>query len=65
MTFSKTIRLATKGFSSITDMTDTIEAIINAAKTGEIGDGRIFVSDVADTFRIRTGESGPDTLYEK
>ncbi|MCT4644904.1 MAG: P-II family nitrogen regulator [Carboxylicivirga sp.] len=47
------------------NMNKTIEAIINAAKTGEIGDGRIFVSDVADTFRIRTGESGPDTLYEK
>ncbi|MCT4588586.1 MAG: P-II family nitrogen regulator [Carboxylicivirga sp.] len=47
------------------NMNKTIEAIINAAKTGEIGDGRIFVSDVADTFRIRTGESGPETLYEK
>jgi nitrogen regulatory protein P-II 1 len=47
------------------NMDKTIEAIINAAKTGEIGDGRIFVSDVANTYRIRTGESGPETLYEK
>ncbi len=47
------------------NMDKTIEAIINAAKTGEIGDGRIFVSDMADTYRIRTGESGPETLYEK
>lgn len=43
----------------------TVQTIISAAKTGEIGDGRIFVFDVADTFRIRTGESGPETLYEK
>ncbi|WP_439181647.1 P-II family nitrogen regulator [Carboxylicivirga taeanensis] len=43
----------------------TIETIIDAAKTGEIGDGRIFVSDVEETYRIRTGESGPETLYEK
>ena len=36
-----------------------IEAIINAAKTGKIGDGKIFVLDVANVVRIRTGETGP------
>jgi nitrogen regulatory protein P-II 1 len=36
----------------------TIEAIGSAAKTGQIGDGKIFVVDVADAIRIRTGEHG-------
>ncbi|HXQ11471.1 MAG TPA: P-II family nitrogen regulator [Caulobacteraceae bacterium] len=35
-----------------------VEAIQNAARTGRIGDGKIFVSDVAEVIRIRTGESG-------
>lgn len=35
-----------------------IEAISKAAKTGRIGDGKIFVADVQQTVRIRTGESG-------
>ncbi|NWG38517.1 MAG: P-II family nitrogen regulator [Hydrogenophilaceae bacterium] len=35
-----------------------IEAIINAARTGKIGDGKIFVSSVEQVIRIRTGESG-------
>jgi nitrogen regulatory protein P-II 1 len=35
-----------------------IEAIIKAAHTGKIGDGKIFVSDVEQVIRIRTGESG-------
>ena len=43
----------------------TVEAISKAARTGEIGDGRIFITDVEDTIRIRTGESGPETLYIK
>ena len=33
-----------------------VEAIANAAKTGRIGDGKIFVSDIASAIRIRTGE---------
>lgn len=33
-----------------------IESIVKAAKTGKIGDGKIFVSDVAEAYRIRTGE---------
>ena len=40
----------------------TIEAIANAAKTGKIGDGKIFVFDVNQVIRIRTGETGPDAL---
>lgn len=38
------------------------EAIINAANTGKIGDGKIFVTDLEQTIRIRTGETGPDAL---
>jgi nitrogen regulatory protein P-II 2 len=39
-----------------------IEAVSRAAKTGKIGDGKIFVSDLAGVVRIRTGESGADAL---
>jgi nitrogen regulatory protein P-II 1 len=39
-----------------------IEAIIGAAKTGKIGDGKIFVSSVEQAIRIRTSEEGPDAL---
>src|SRR5210317_549402 len=39
-----------------------IEAIIAAAKTDKIGDGKIFVSDVSQAIRIRTGEEGDDAL---
>ena len=39
-----------------------LEAIQNAARTGRIGDGKIFVSDIADVLRIRTGESGAQAL---
>ena len=41
----------------------TIDAIINSAQTGEIGDGRIFVSTVDESYSIRTGLSGDKTLY--
>lgn len=40
----------------------TIKTIIDAAQTGEIGDGKIFVSDIKEAYRIRTGDSGGDTL---
>jgi nitrogen regulatory protein P-II 2 len=40
----------------------TIEAIAGAAKTGKIGDGKIFVFDVEQVIRIRTGETGPEAL---
>ncbi|MBC7165393.1 MAG: P-II family nitrogen regulator [Roseovarius sp.] len=39
-----------------------IEAIIEAARTDKIGDGKIFVSPVEQAVRIRTGETGPDAL---
>jgi len=39
-----------------------IEAIIKAARTGKIGDGKIFVSDLEQVIRIRTGEAGKEAL---
>lgn len=42
-----------------------IDAIMRAARTGEIGDGRIFVSPVDDTWSIRTGEHGDTVLANK
>jgi nitrogen regulatory protein P-II 1 len=36
----------------------TVKAIIGAARTGEVGDGKVFVLDVAQVHRIRTGETG-------
>ena len=40
----------------------TIDAIIKSGATGQVGDGKIFVSDVKEVYRIRTGEKGGDTL---
>ena len=39
-----------------------VEALVNAARTGRIGDGKIFVSDLADVIRIRTGERGAQAI---
>ncbi|WP_174301730.1 P-II family nitrogen regulator [Caulobacter sp. S45] len=39
-----------------------VEALVNAARTGRIGDGKIFVSDLTDVIRIRTGERGPQAI---
>jgi len=39
-----------------------IEAIINAAKTGKVGDGKIFVTNLEQSIRIRTGETGDEAL---
>ena len=39
-----------------------VEAIIKAAKTGKIGDGKIFVSSIQDVMRIRTGETGEQAV---
>ncbi|WP_017326648.1 P-II family nitrogen regulator [Synechococcus sp. PCC 7336] len=45
------------------DLVDTVvEKIVSAARTGEIGDGKIFISPVARTVRIRTGEADRDAL---
>ncbi len=39
-----------------------VDAIVSAARTGAIGDGKIFISDMGDAVRIRTGESGEIAL---
>jgi nitrogen regulatory protein P-II 1 len=39
-----------------------IDALIKSGSTGDIGDGKIFVSDINECYRIRTGEKGGDTL---
>lgn len=39
-----------------------VEAIVNAARTGKIGDGKVFVSEVESAFRIRTEEQGEKAL---
>jgi nitrogen regulatory protein P-II 1 len=39
-----------------------VEAIVNAARTGRIGDGKIFISSVEEVIRIRTGERGEDAI---
>lgn len=39
-----------------------VEAIRKAAQTGRIGDGKIFVSNIEEAVRIRTGETGPDAI---
>ena len=45
------------------DMLDrAVEAIQQAARTGRIGDGKIFVSDIAEVIRIRTGERGEEAV---
>ena len=40
----------------------TVKAILESGKTGEVGDGKIFVSDIKEAYRIRTGERGNQTL---
>ncbi len=40
-----------------------VNAILKSAQTGEIGDGKIFISDIEDAYRIRTGEQGDKSLY--
>ncbi len=39
-----------------------VETLVAAARTGRIGDGKIFVSEVVDVIRIRTGETGPAAI---
>ncbi len=41
---------------------NVVEAILRTAKTGQVGDGKIFITDVKDVIRIRTDESGPEAL---
>ncbi len=45
------------------DLVDrAIEAIIESAKTGKVGDGKIFVTDLGQVYRIRTGETGDQAI---
>ena len=45
-----------------TKVDKVVDAILRTAKTGQVGDGKIFISDVQDVIRIRTDESGPEAL---
>ena len=44
------------------DLTRATDAIAAAARTGKIGDGKIFITDILDVMRIRTGEAGPGAV---
>jgi nitrogen regulatory protein P-II 1 len=44
------------------DVERVVKAIIASARTGHIGDGKIFISDIEDAIRVRTGESGEEVL---
>lgn len=44
---------------------NTVKVLLNAAHTGQVGDGRIFISDVIDCYSIRTGEHGDTVLKDK
>lgn len=44
------------------DLKEVIESVTSAARTGDLGDGKIFVSPVIEAVRIRTGELGSDAL---
>lgn len=44
------------------DVKGAIDAILQTARTGQIGDGKIFVSDLEEAVRIRTGETGSESL---
>ena len=41
---------------------NAVDALIKAARTGKIGDGKIFVQDIAQVIRVRTGETGADAV---
>ena len=45
------------------DLDATLEAIVSAARTGRIGDGKIFVSPIDDAVRVRTGDSGVSAIH--
>lgn len=58
--FLPKVKIETAVSSDILDQ--AIETIIQAANTGKIGDGKIFVQSIEQTIRIRTGETGPEAL---
>jgi len=43
----------------------TVNAILESSRTGEIGDGKIFIIPIEESYRIRTGETGDESLYIK
>ena len=45
-----------------TQVEDVVNAIVKAAQTGRIGDGKIFITNIEEAVRIRTGESGEDAV---
>ena len=47
---------------SDSQLEDAIEILMKAAQTGRIGDGKLFVTDLVDVIRIRTGERGEDAV---
>lgn len=52
-------------FETVVDdeqVNDLVQVVCDAARTGEVGDGKIFVTPVEDVIRIRTGEHGPAAL---
>lgn len=44
------------------DLEQVIEAIVEAARTGEIGDGKIFISDISGVVQVRTGKRGEEVI---
>ena len=58
--FLPKVKIETVVVESLVD--STIETIIRVARTGKIGDGKIFVSSLEHVTRIRTGETGPEAL---
>ena len=44
------------------ELEEVLQTVVESARTGEIGDGKIFVSDVQEVIRIRTGERGADAV---
>ena len=58
--FLPKLKIEIAGASEVVDA--ATEVIINAAQTGKIGDGKIFVTNIEQTIRIRTEETGPDAL---
>jgi len=44
------------------DVQSVVDTILKHARTGAVGDGKVFVAPIEESYRIRTGESGPETL---
>ena len=65
ITFGKTLKLDTEITPTLREegmVREAVKAIGESAKTGQIGDGKIFVSAVEEAIRIRTGESGDEAI---